>query len=142
MAGRKPITIHNPFIRDGINELWDVDHIDVRLDDIIVGCVRTHGDTISSGKLIRLYRNVDEFTTTKVQAYLEGSTRQAQTYMAMVKFCNPFIERHYTKPATNVYGYIEVTAEQCRAGYLKYSTGAYIDNDNYSTHYDFVNPRK
>jgi hypothetical protein len=112
-GGRKPVVIANPFV------IWDKDEednnivvenvlrdalsIDIRIEDLVVGCVRCFnaGDNssvndqeyVNWNKVIRVYKGIDVITRERIENYLNCSKRQSERYVQVIKFCNKFITR-------------------------------------------------
>ncbi|QDP58686.1 MAG: hypothetical protein Tp125SUR00d2C35697761_21 [Prokaryotic dsDNA virus sp.] len=129
-GGRKPTVHPNPFViydewGDPENILWDTeDVLDIRIEDILVGCVRAFNagskrqNYINWYKLLRTYRNVWELSATNIKAYLCCSDSQAHRYMQVIKLANPFIDRYMEgRSGSSVRGYVDLTFGQVRAGY-------------------------
>ena len=117
MAGRKAVIINNPFVVDDENILWCTeDDIDIRIEDCLVGIIRTfgHGQAfVSWQKLLRVYRNVDVLTRQNIQQYLRCSESQAKRYVQVIKACNPFIQRYVDgKSGGTAIGYIHIQRKQ------------------------------
>jgi len=117
MAGRKPIVVQNPFVVDGENILWCTeDDIDIRIEDCLVGIIRTFSDGqafVSWQKLLRVYRNVDVLTRQNIQNYLMCSESQAKRYIQVIKSCNLFIQRYVDgKSGGTARGYVHIQRKQ------------------------------
>ena len=135
-GGRKPVVLPNPFVihdvwGDEDNILWGTeDELDIRIEDILVGCVRSLNVTTNSSrgavdwtKLLRVYRNVWQLESKSIQDYLMCSERTATRYMQAIKLANPFLIRYMAGDiGSDVYGYITVTPKQVENGYLLYCT--------------------
>lgn len=131
--GRKPVILENPFVvynvwGDEENILWlTEDELDIRIEDILVGCIRaltaettSTRSAISWQKLLRVYRNVQQLSRQDIETYLQCSKSQAKRYVQAIKLANPFIKRYMDgKIGSNVVGYPHVTIGQVNKGYLK-----------------------
>tara|TARA_R110000822_G_scaffold46604_2_gene123966 strand:+ start:3171 stop:3614 length:444 start_codon:yes stop_codon:yes gene_type:complete len=134
IGGRKPTVLTNPFIvtdewGDLSNILWEMeDELDIRIEDTLIGCVSAFNadkppsvnqQFVNWYKLVKVYCNCDILTRQSIQDYLMCSESQAKRYVRVIKLANPFILRIMQgKSGSNVKGYVHVSLNQVKAGYL------------------------
>lgn len=132
VGGRKPVELANPFIvidswGDEENLLWNTEYrLDIRIEDILVGCSRTvsadsltRKESVDWQKVVRIYRMVRILSTDTIQKYLHCSESQAHRYMKVIKLANPFVQRLLQgKSGTEVTGYVNFSTSQVKAGFL------------------------
>lgn len=105
VGGRKPTQIPNPFVR--LNE-WDIqenilcydDRMDIRVEDTIIGVVRSYNaesdrrqQVVNWLKVYKVFRNCNVITRQVVQDYLQCSKAQAERYIKVIKLANLFLQR-------------------------------------------------
>lgn len=118
IGGRRPTLILNPFVvtnewEDEDNILWNMERVDIRIEDIIVGCVRsfnahktTRQEIVNWYKVYKIYHNCNVISRQTVQSYLKTSESQAKRYIQVIKLANPFLKRLVEGASgTDVIGY-------------------------------------
>lgn len=103
LKGIKPKPLQNS-IREQFIEHWygreDTDVWPVWVDDIVSGVARLdwYGDResqipLATGKIIKCYLWLDEFTVENIMELLEAGKRMAQRYLKACQLCYRFFER-------------------------------------------------
>lgn len=121
IGGRQPTIIPNPFVfvnewGDTENTLCVIDRNDIRVEDILVGCVRSFNahltvrqDYVNWYKLYKVYKNCNEITRPLIQTYLTCSESQAKRFIQVIKLANPFLKRLVEGASgSNIVGYPEM----------------------------------
>lgn len=134
IGGRKPVTIENPFVEvdewdNETNILWSKDFIDIRVEDMIIGCVRAFNaasdkrqEYVNWHKVYKVYRNCNFITRQIVQQYLQCSEAQAKRYIQVIKLSNKFMKRLLEgRSGSDVVGYpdMRMYAKQYKLNELK-----------------------
>tara|TARA_R110002020_G_scaffold46401_3_gene131997 strand:- start:311 stop:745 length:435 start_codon:yes stop_codon:yes gene_type:complete len=121
LVTRNTRNVVNPFIEidehnNESNALDVIDDIDINIEDIIIGCIRSfkadkpesdYKDYVNLKHVIKIYRYVDSITAKNIANALRCSQRQSYRVLSVIKLCNPFIINHLKQPRTNIVGYAD-----------------------------------
>ena len=120
LVKRRAKEILNPFLftdeeGDVTNLLDDMDVIDINIEDIVLGCIRSFKanepesnfqDFVNTKNVIKIYKHVFVITAPSIRQYLRCSERQARKYVEVLRLCSTFIRNHLECNKSGITGYV------------------------------------